>query len=56
MKHFIIINGKDVFIREKELLLDAITWAENYCDHSKEIIVREINPIADVNGINLLIV
>ena len=42
MKTFIIINGKSVRTIKAETLEDAVTRAENTCDHSKEIIVREI--------------
>ena len=42
MKTFIIINGKSVRTIYVENMEKAIAWAENYCDHSKEVIVREI--------------
>ncbi len=42
MKTFIIINGKDVTTIKKEDLHQAVTYAENYMDHSQEVIVREI--------------
>ena len=42
MKTFIIINGKSVRTIKAETLEDAVSRAENTCDHSKEIIVREI--------------
>lgn len=42
MKTFIIINGKSVRTIEAENMEQAVTRAENTCDHSKEVIVREI--------------
>jgi hypothetical protein len=42
MKTFIIINGKSVRTIKAESMEQAVTRAENTCDHSKEIIVREI--------------
>lgn len=43
MKKFIIINGKSISFIEKETLKDAVTYCQNYCDHSKEVIVREFD-------------
>jgi len=43
MKTFIIINGKEVRTIKAETIEDARVKAINTCDHSKEIIVREIN-------------
>ena len=45
MKKFIIINGLNATIVERESLDDARNTAINICDHSKEIIVREINSL-----------
>ena len=45
MKAFIIICGKNAFLRYKFDIEAAITWAENHADHSKEVIVREITDI-----------
>ena len=45
MKKFIIINGLNATIVERETLEDARNTAINICDYSKEIIVREINSI-----------
>lgn len=42
-KTFLIINGKELHLISKETLKDAVTYAENYMDHSKEVIVREVN-------------
>jgi len=47
MKKFIIINGKQVFVINKTNIQDAKHAAINLCDHSKEIIVREIEHITD---------
>lgn len=43
MKKFLIINGLNATIVERQSLEDAKNTAINICDHSKEIIVREIN-------------
>ena len=42
MKTFIIINGKNVSYIQKENLSDAVTYCQNYCNHSEEVIVREV--------------
>jgi hypothetical protein len=47
MKKFITINGKKATIAQRPSLSKAIESAENICDHSKEIIVREIQSITD---------
>lgn len=47
MKKFITINGKRATITERKTLDDARTSAINVCDHSKEIIVRELEEITD---------
>jgi len=49
MKTFIIINGKEVRTIKAETMEDAVTRAENTCDHSKEIIVREIDSHYELN-------
>jgi len=46
-KKFIIINGKEVQIIERINLDAAKQTAINICDHSKEIIVRQIENITD---------
>ncbi len=47
MKKYIIINGKDIAYIEKETLQDAITYCQNYCNHSEEVIVREYENIKE---------
>ena len=42
-KTFIILNGKTLRIVERDSMAAAITSAQNTCDHSHEIIVREID-------------
>lgn len=42
-KTFIILNGKTLRIVERDSMAAAITSARNTCDHSHEIIVREID-------------
>ena len=42
MKKFIIINGKQLIYTKKETIEDARDYAIAICDHSLEIIVREI--------------
>ena len=39
---YIVIEGTKAMYIQKESLSDAITFAQNYCDLSKEIIVRQI--------------
>ena len=45
MKTYIILNGKNLFIRQYKTQEEAITFAQNYMDNSKPILVREINEI-----------
>ncbi len=47
MNKYIIINGKNIAFIEKENLEQAVTYCENYCDHSHEVIVREYNVIKE---------
>ena len=47
MKKFIIINGKSARIIQRESLDMAKQTAENICDHSKEVIVREVTEVID---------
>lgn len=47
MKKFITINGTKAWITERKSMEDAVTSAVNVCDHSKEIIVREITDLTD---------
>ena len=42
-KFFIIINGLETVIIQRESLKDAVTFAQNFSDHSKEVLVREID-------------
>jgi len=47
MAQFIIINGKEARLIERANLEDAKRTAENISDHSKEIIVRQIDLFID---------
>lgn len=47
MKKFITINGKKAWITERESMEEARNSAINICDHSEEVIVREIKHITD---------
>ena len=47
MKTFIIINGSIVQLIERPSIELACQTAQNVCDHSKEIIVREITKVTD---------
>jgi len=47
MKKFITINGTNCWITEKKSLEDAINSARNICDHSEEVIVREVKNFTD---------
>ena len=38
-----VYNNKEVTFIEKQTMDQARQWAIMYCDHSDEIIVREIN-------------
>lgn len=46
MKIFIILNGNSLYIRQYETQEKAIIFAQNYMDHSKPVIVREVNEIS----------
>ena len=48
IKTFLIINGKDIFIRKFESVTSAITFAENYMNQSLRVHVLEIEKI-DIN-------
>lgn len=48
MKTFVILNGNSLYIRQYETHEQAVTFAENYMNHSKPIIIREINEL-DIN-------
>ena len=45
MKTFVILNGNDLYIRQYATQEEAITFAQNYMNHSKPILIREINDI-----------
>ena len=45
MKKFIIINGKEVTLIQKESIEEAVTYCQNYCNHSEEVIVREYTTV-----------
>ena len=47
-KTFLIINGKDIFIRKFESISNAITFAQNYMNQSLRVQVLEIDKI-DIN-------
>tara|TARA_S200002703_G_scaffold10590_1_gene9917 strand:- start:3088 stop:3384 length:297 start_codon:yes stop_codon:yes gene_type:complete len=47
MKQFITINGKKAWITERNSMEDARQSAINICDHSKEVVVREIEELTD---------
>ena len=47
MKKFIIINGKNIAFIEMETMQDAVTYCQNYCNHSEEVIVREYDTIKE---------
>lgn len=47
MKKFITINGKKAWITERNSMEDARQSAINICDHSKEVVVREIKELTD---------
>lgn len=51
MKKFITINGTNVYINERKNINEAIISAQNICDHSKEIIVREVKHFTDYTKI-----
>ena len=47
-KTFLIINGKDIFIRKFESISSAIIFAQNYMNQSLRVHVLEIEKI-DIN-------
>jgi hypothetical protein len=53
MKTFIIINGEDITLLECVDIQQARDAAINFCDHSKDIIVREFENVT--NTTNMLI-
>ena len=50
MKKYIIINGKDMFLYRAETIAEARDQAINVCDHSKEVIVREVHNSYKLNN------
>jgi hypothetical protein len=48
--NFIIINGKEVYLKIFESMEDAKAWCISVCDHSQEIIVRQIESIEDIDS------
>lgn len=51
MRKFIVINGTKAWICERKTLADAVQSAQNICDHSKEVIVREVKQFTDYSRI-----
>ena len=45
MKTYIIINGLNTTIIDRPTITDARHAAINMCDHSNEVIIREVNNI-----------
>lgn len=52
MKKFVIINGKDLHLFYQDSLKDAIIYAQNYMNHSEEVIVREISNIHNTSKVS----
>jgi hypothetical protein len=50
MNTYIIINGFDAMLIKKNTLDEARQFAIMYCDHSDEILVREINVLRKKTG------
>ena len=48
MSKFIIYNNNEVTFILKKSLDEAKQWAIMYCDHSHEIIVREVSDIKHI--------
>ena len=46
MKTYMILNGESLYIRQYKTQEEAITFAQNYMNHSKPILIREINEIS----------
>lgn len=42
IKTYVIINGESMYLRKYKTMAEAKQFAENYLDHSNEIIIREI--------------
>ena len=45
MKNYLVLNGKDAITIKRETFEDAVEFAENFCNHSEEVIVREIDKV-----------
>ena len=50
-KKYIVINGSDAWLMERRDKDSAIQSATSVCDHSKEIIVREVEEFTDYTRI-----
>ena len=48
IKTYVIINGESMYLRKFKTMAEAKQFAENYLDHSNEIIIREIISL-DIN-------
>jgi hypothetical protein len=44
MNTYIIINGKEVHTTTQTSIQNAVIYAQNYMNHSEEVIVRQISP------------
>lgn len=53
MKKFILINGKNVYKFKAVSMKKAIEVAENTCDHSEEVILREYNEIVEMGAFRI---
>jgi len=47
-KIYIIINGEDITILESADITQAREKAINFCNHSKDIIIREFKNVTDL--------
>lgn len=52
MKTFIIINGTKSYIITKESMEEARCFAIDVCNHSEEIIIRELSELIDCTNLN----
>lgn len=46
MKAYIIINGKKTYIKNFKNKKEAYFWAQNYCNHSKEVLIRRVKTVS----------
>ena len=51
MKTFIVINGKNSYLIQGWEILSIRQKAINFCDHSHEIIVREIDSLLKIQAL-----